>query len=155
MSSNSDYTSPTPGTHGRLFAEPTPSPDPTSFQVDNTSSNYYQSAYYLAHKTQVQMIPAPTVSQPRMDLAGDALKTCLRCNPRHFKHFEFRASFRTVGGRIGKKMKKALQTSGAGRKSRKGPRRSWARSQMGNPGLNQSKPKEAQDDIHPYFDCRA
>jgi hypothetical protein len=69
MDAATDYTSPTPGTHGRLFAEPTPSPDPTSFQVNNTSSSYYQSAYYLAHKTQVQPIPAPTMSQPHVDLA--------------------------------------------------------------------------------------
>lgn len=70
MNSKSDYTSPVAGTHGRLFAEPTPSPNPTSFQVNNTSSEYYESAYYLAHKTQVQPIPPPSMAQPRMDLAA-------------------------------------------------------------------------------------
>lgn len=69
MASNTGYTSTLSGTNGRLFADPTPSPDPTSFQVDNTSSEYYQSAYFLTHKNQVQPIPSPSTDQPRMDLA--------------------------------------------------------------------------------------
>jgi hypothetical protein len=51
-----------PGT--RLYAEPKPSPDETSFQIDNTSSQYYNSPYYLAHKDQVQPVPAPQSGVP-------------------------------------------------------------------------------------------
>jgi hypothetical protein len=57
------------GVHGRLFADPHPAPDATSFQVDNTSERYYQSPYYLAHKAQVQPVPAPRTTPPRVDLA--------------------------------------------------------------------------------------
>jgi hypothetical protein len=56
------------GESGRLFAEPRPNPDETSFQVDNTSEEYYQSAYYTLHKDQVQPIPPPAASPPRVDL---------------------------------------------------------------------------------------
>lgn len=45
------------GPQGRLYAEPTPSPDETSFQQDNVSAQYYNSVYYLHHKDQVQPIP--------------------------------------------------------------------------------------------------
>ena len=51
-----------PGT--RLYADPTPSPDETSFQIDNTSAQYYNSPYYLAHKDQVQPFPAPRTGVP-------------------------------------------------------------------------------------------
>ncbi len=51
-----------PGT--RLYAEPRPSPDETSFQQDNTSGQYYSSPYYLAHKSQVQPVPAPRPGTP-------------------------------------------------------------------------------------------
>lgn len=47
------------GPNGRLFAEPMPSPDEQVFRQDNTSSQYYNSPYFLAHKNQVQPIPAP------------------------------------------------------------------------------------------------
>jgi calcineurin-like phosphoesterase family protein len=57
------------GVHGRLFADPHPAPDATSFQVDNTSQQYYQSPYYLAHKSQVQPVPAPRTDPPHVDLA--------------------------------------------------------------------------------------
>ena len=56
------------GQSGRLFAEPRPDPDERSFQVDNTSVAYYQSAYFKLHKDQVQPVPTPAVSPPRMDL---------------------------------------------------------------------------------------
>src|SRR5215467_11501163 len=56
------------GEAGRLFAEPRPSPDEKSFQVDNTSEQYYQSAYFKLHKDQVQQVPSPTVTPPRMAL---------------------------------------------------------------------------------------
>jgi hypothetical protein len=55
--------------HGRLFADPHPGPDETSFQVDNTSAEYYESPYYKLHREQIQPIPPPRVSPPRMDLA--------------------------------------------------------------------------------------
>jgi hypothetical protein len=46
------------GPTGQLYADPQPSPDETTFRVDNNSAQYYQSAYYLAHQKQVQKIPA-------------------------------------------------------------------------------------------------
>jgi hypothetical protein len=52
------------GPGGRLFADPTPGPDEMSFQQNNVSAKYYSSAYYLAHKSQVQPIPRrPTISR--------------------------------------------------------------------------------------------
>jgi hypothetical protein len=45
------------GPNGQLYADPTFSPDETSFQVDNTSGDYYSSVYYKLHKSQVQAIP--------------------------------------------------------------------------------------------------
>lgn len=57
------------GAGGRLFADPQPSPDETSFMVDNTSSAYYQSPYYKLHKNDLQLVPVPRVAQPRVDLA--------------------------------------------------------------------------------------
>jgi hypothetical protein len=56
------------GQQGRLFADPQPSPDEASFQVDNTSEQYYNSPYYLLHKDQVQPVPAPRSTPPRIDL---------------------------------------------------------------------------------------
>ena len=56
------------GLHGRLFADPQPGPDATQFHVDNTSAEYYRSPYYLRHKDQLQPVPAPSVSPPRMTL---------------------------------------------------------------------------------------
>lgn len=47
------------GPAGRLYAEPTPTPDENAFQVDNTSAQYYTSPYYVLHKHQVQPIPPP------------------------------------------------------------------------------------------------
>ena len=60
----------TSGTSGRLFADPQPGPDETSFQVDNTSEQYYNSAYYKLHQSQLQPVPPPRVDPPRMQLAG-------------------------------------------------------------------------------------
>jgi hypothetical protein len=45
------------GPHGQFYADPKPSPDENAFQVDNTSEAYYNSPYYLLHKSQVQPIP--------------------------------------------------------------------------------------------------
>jgi hypothetical protein len=47
------------GPRGRLYADPAPGPDEVKFRQDNNSSAYYNSPYYLAHKSQVQRIPAP------------------------------------------------------------------------------------------------
>ncbi len=57
------------GTEGRLFADPEPTPDETSFQVDNTSKQYYDSPYYLLHKNDLQPVPKPSSPEPRLDLA--------------------------------------------------------------------------------------
>jgi len=69
MSNKADYTDTNTGTHGRMFADPQPGPDPTSFMVDNTSSKYYESPYFLAHKSQLQPVPPPRMNEPRMNLA--------------------------------------------------------------------------------------
>jgi hypothetical protein len=45
------------GPRGHLYADPKPTPGETAFQVANTSGDYYNSPYYLAHKSQVQPIP--------------------------------------------------------------------------------------------------
>lgn len=45
------------GPKGQFYADPKPSPDETSFRQDNNSSAYYNSQYYLLHKSQVQPIP--------------------------------------------------------------------------------------------------
>ncbi len=57
------------GQGNRLFAEVERTQDPTSFQVDNTSSQYYNSPYYLQHKSEVQPIPKLNVDPPCMDLS--------------------------------------------------------------------------------------
>ena len=57
------------GPEGQLFADPHPGEDESAFQVDNTSDQYYKSPYYLSHQEQLQPIPAPRVSPPRMELA--------------------------------------------------------------------------------------
>jgi hypothetical protein len=53
---------------GRLFADPHPAPDETSFMVDNTSAAYYDSPYYKLHRNDLQPVPRPRVADPRMDL---------------------------------------------------------------------------------------
>ncbi len=59
------------GPQGRLYAEPTPSPDETSFQQDNVSAQYYQSVYYKQHQNQVQPIPPPRAGAAlQLDLAN-------------------------------------------------------------------------------------
>ena len=45
------------GPKGQLYADPKPSTDEDAFQVNNTSEAYYNSAYYLKYKNQVQPIP--------------------------------------------------------------------------------------------------
>ena len=57
------------GAKGRLFADPEPAPDQVSFQVDNTSAAYYDSAYYKLHREDLQPVPEPRTRRPRVDLA--------------------------------------------------------------------------------------
>ncbi len=58
------------GPKGHTYADPKPSPDEGSFQMDNTSQQYYQSPYYKAHQHEVQPIPRPrTGVPPYIDLA--------------------------------------------------------------------------------------
>lgn len=45
------------GPQGQFYADPQPGPDEIKFREDNTSSAYYNSPYFLAHKNQVQPIP--------------------------------------------------------------------------------------------------
>lgn len=52
------------GPGGRLFADPQPGGDETSFHVDNTSAAYYSSPYFLLHEKQVQAIPPPRAGVP-------------------------------------------------------------------------------------------
>jgi hypothetical protein len=52
------------GPRGQLYADPHPAPDEVRFRQDNTSSAYYNSPYYLAHKSQVQRIPPRRNSLP-------------------------------------------------------------------------------------------
>jgi hypothetical protein len=45
------------GPSGQTYADPKPSTDENAFQVNNTSDAFYNSAYYLKYKNQVQPIP--------------------------------------------------------------------------------------------------
>jgi len=45
------------GPGGQLFGDPTPGPDETAFQVDNTSTVYYDSPYYTQHENDVEAVP--------------------------------------------------------------------------------------------------
>jgi hypothetical protein len=45
------------GPGGQLFGDPTPGPDETAFQVDNTSTEYYDSPYYTQHENDVEAVP--------------------------------------------------------------------------------------------------
>jgi Calcineurin-like phosphoesterase len=47
------------GTGGRLFGEPTSSPDEVTFQVDNTSEAYFNSPYYTKHAQDLQPFDPP------------------------------------------------------------------------------------------------
>jgi hypothetical protein len=52
------------GPRGQLYADPRPTPGEKAFRQDNTSAAYYNSPYYLAHKTQVQPIPTRRSNLP-------------------------------------------------------------------------------------------
>ena len=69
------------GKDGRLFAEQKPGADATTFRVDNTSDQYYNSPYYLQHKNQVLPVPKPNIDPPRMNLAdvvGDSVTQAIQ-----------------------------------------------------------------------------
>jgi Calcineurin-like phosphoesterase len=80
------------GEEKRLFAEVQPSPDETAFRIENTSEAYYDSPYYKKHAEDVQKVPPPRVSPPRLDLADvlgkDTLKPIVEAK---------RLSFHAVG----------------------------------------------------------
>jgi hypothetical protein len=52
------------GPGGQLFGEPSPGPDETAFQVDNTSNEYYKSPYYKQHENDVESIPVGPPAGP-------------------------------------------------------------------------------------------
>ncbi len=52
------------GPGGHLFADPSPTPDEKSFQVDNTSEAYYNSPYYALHQNDIEAIPVPPPAAP-------------------------------------------------------------------------------------------
>jgi len=56
----------------RLFAESHPDADPTAFQVKTDDESYYNSPYYVAHKSEVQPIPKPRAAPQRLNL-GDVV----------------------------------------------------------------------------------
>lgn len=66
------YASLAAGVNGQyLFADPVPSPDAITYQVDNTSAEYYNSPYYLQHQAQLQKVPPPNPGVPlQMQLAN-------------------------------------------------------------------------------------
>ena len=58
------------GPQGHTYGDPKPSPGETAFQVDNTSEQYYKSAYFMAHKHEVQPIPPSRMGAlPYLNLA--------------------------------------------------------------------------------------
>jgi hypothetical protein len=52
------------GPDGQLFGDPSPGPDETAFQVDNTSDEYYNSPYYKQHQNDVEPVPMGPPAQP-------------------------------------------------------------------------------------------
>jgi len=57
------------GPGDRLFADLQPSADEQKFWLENTSKDYYESPYYKAHVEDLQPVPAPRSTPPRVDLA--------------------------------------------------------------------------------------
>jgi calcineurin-like phosphoesterase family protein len=52
------------GAGKRLFADPSVGPDETQFQVNNTSADYYKSAYYKQHQRDLEPIPIGPPARP-------------------------------------------------------------------------------------------
>ena len=65
----SAFTSNLSGPGGRLFADPDPGQDESTFQVDNSTDDYESSVYYRQHMEQIQPIPPVRVDPPLMQLA--------------------------------------------------------------------------------------
>ena len=61
------------GNDERLFAEPHPTADETSFQLDNTSKRYYDSPYYLIAEMHYESPEtlASSMESPEAKAAGD------------------------------------------------------------------------------------
>ena len=75
------------GPDGRLFGEATPGPDETSFQVDNTSQEYFNSPYYAQHANQVLAVPTDPPAAPlelQQILGADFLAPIIAANRIHF-----------------------------------------------------------------------
>jgi predicted phosphodiesterase len=53
----------------RLFADPDPGPDETSFHEPNVDSQYYNTGYYFAHQNEIQQFPRSLPDPPLMDLS--------------------------------------------------------------------------------------
>ncbi len=53
----------------RLFADPDPGPDETSFHEPNVDTRYYTTGYYFRHQREIQPFPPPAPNPPRIDLA--------------------------------------------------------------------------------------
>jgi hypothetical protein len=88
------------GKGGRLFAEQKPGADPTTFREDNTSDQYYNTAYYKQHKDQVLPVPEPSIDPPRMNLAdvlGDSFTQAIQSS----KQISFHAVGDTGATQVG------------------------------------------------------
>lgn len=75
------------GPGGYLFGDPSPGPDETAFQVDNTSSEYYNSPYYTQHQNDVEAVPMgpPKAPMQLADVVGsDFLAPITAANRIHF-----------------------------------------------------------------------
>jgi predicted phosphodiesterase len=53
----------------RLFADPDPGPDETSFHTPNDDAQYYKTGYYFRHQKEIQPFPPPAPNPPRIDLS--------------------------------------------------------------------------------------
>ena len=53
----------------RLFADPDPGPDETSFHEPNLEERYYTTGYYFCHQKEIQPFPPPAPNPPRIDFA--------------------------------------------------------------------------------------
>jgi hypothetical protein len=65
------------GAQSRQFADPTVGADETSFQVNNTSRDYYKSPYYAAHRSDLERIPTAAPASPMLlsDVLGKDVLT--------------------------------------------------------------------------------
>ena len=87
------------GNNGRLFADPHPGADENAFQVDNTSSAYFNSPYYLLHQKQLQPVPPPRISPPIMKLV-DVIGTAMINQIQAAKKISFHAMGDTGAAKV-------------------------------------------------------